>query len=155
MNEVIQQILFDDYARALIPAALSYGAVTVAVGVDLITGLRKARRNGERIHSTGLKRSCRKMADYVLPMIGLSMVDLIGVKFIGLPVLTMVYGMFCVICEVKSIMERSWEKRDMRRMIDVARVMSHHDMAQVLRRAIELIELEDKKVEGANDANDQ
>lgn len=138
-----------DYAEALVAIPLAYGSVVLAVGVDLVTGIRKAKRNGEKIHSTGLKRSCGKIADYLLPMFVLTLVDLIAARWLGLPVLTMVYGAFCVGCEVKSVIERSWEKKRLRRMADVARIIPGADVAEVLGRLLDIYkegkEAEDEK----------
>lgn len=138
MNEIIREIVMRDYAEALVAIPLAYGSVVLAVGVDLVTGIRKAKRNGEKIHSTGLKRSCGKIADYLLPMFVLTLVDLIAARWLGLPVLTMVYGAFCVGCEVKSVMERSWEKKRLRRMADVARKIPGGDVAEVLGRLLDI-----------------
>lgn len=149
MNEIIREIVMRDYAEALVAIPLAYGSVVLAVGVDLVTGIRKAKRNGEKIHSTGLKRSCGKIADYLLPMFVLTLVDLIAARWLGLPVLTMVYGAFCVGCEVKSVMERSWEKKRLRRMADVARIIPGADVAEVLGRLLDIYkegkEAEDEK----------
>lgn len=149
MNEIIREIVMRDYAEALVAIPLAYGSVVLAVGVDLVTGIRKAKRNGEKIHSTGLKRSCGKIADYLLPMFVLTLVDLIAARWLGLPVLTMVYGAFCVGCEVKSVMERSWEKKRLRRMADVARKIPGADVAEVLGRLLDIYkegkEAEDEK----------
>lgn len=85
-----------------------------------------------------MKRSCGKIADYLLPMFVLTLVDLIAARWLGLPVLTMVYGAFCVGCEVKSVMERSWEKKRLRRMADAARKIPGSDVAEVLGRLLDI-----------------
>lgn len=129
---MITEMIVEEYGVKLLPAVVSYFAVVVAVGLDLVTGLRKAKINGEKIHSTGLKRSCRKMADYILPMMALSMVDLIAISLVDVPVLTMAYATLCVACEVKSIMERSDEKRALRKMLKMAKKSSTLDMIESL-----------------------
>lgn len=48
MNEIIREIVMRDYAEALVAIPLAYGSVVLAVGVDLVTGIRKAKRNGEK-----------------------------------------------------------------------------------------------------------
>ncbi len=154
MKEIIFKILMRDYAEAMVLLPIAYIAVVLAVGIDLVTGIRKARRNGERIHSTGLKRSCGKLADYLLPMFVLSLVDLILIKWIGMPVMTMLYGAFCIGCEVKSIMERSWEKKRLREMVKVAGRVSRADMPELIRLLIELCEESDSKLK-LKDDNDE
>lgn len=132
MKEILTDFVREHYAETVLWLGITYGGLMIAVAVDLFTGIRKARKNGERLHSSGLKRSCRKMADYVLPMIALTMVDLIIVAVVKLPVLTMAYGAFCVVCEVVSIMERSWEKRRLREMLSAAKKVSKREIVEAL-----------------------
>lgn len=128
----LQSLITDVYANAIVITPICYSSVIIAVAIDLISGLRKAHINGEPIHSTGLKRSCRKISDYILPLLALTLVDIIGVIFYSAPLLTMAYAMFCVICEVVSIMERSHQKKQMRRMLNAARQLSNKEIFDAL-----------------------
>lgn len=52
--------------------------------------------------------------NYFLPMMCLSCIDVIASAVAGLPVLTMVYGAYCVFCELKSVMETTHDKEAIR-----------------------------------------
>lgn len=93
---------------------LTYVLVVVAMAVDLVTGVRKSRKSGHAINSRGYKRTCRKAMNYFLPMMCLSCIDVIASAVVGLPVLTMVYGAYCVFCELKSVMETTHDKEAIR-----------------------------------------
>lgn len=120
MKQTLIEFFSQNYSTALAMLALTYFGVVTAVAADLVTGLRKARRSGLPVHSTGLKRSCRKMADYILPMIALSAVDLIVFPLLHIPLLTMLYGAFCILCETVSIFETSDRKKQLHTLIDSA-----------------------------------
>lgn len=91
---------------------LTYVLVVVAMAVDLVTGVRKSRLLGRRLNSRGYKRTCSKALNYFLPMLCLSCIDLLGSVVISFPVLTMVFGAYCVFCELKSVMESTHDKRE-------------------------------------------
>lgn len=93
---------------------LTYVLVVVAMAVDLVTGVRKSRKSGQAINSRGYKRTCRKAMNYFLPMMCLSCIDVIASAVVGLPVLTMVFGAYCVFCELKSVMETTHDKEAIR-----------------------------------------
>ncbi|OKY86742.1 MAG: hypothetical protein BHV69_01590 [Bacteroidales bacterium 52_46] len=93
---------------------LTYVLVVVAMAVDLVTGVRKSRKSGHAINSRGYKRTCRKAMNYFLPMMCLSCIDVIASAVVGLPVLTMVFGAYCVFCELKSVMETTHDKEAIR-----------------------------------------
>lgn len=98
----------------------SYGGVIVAMAADLASGLRKARLLGIPRNSRGYKRTCDKAVKYFLPMICLSCVDIIASAFAPFPCMTMVYGAYCIFCEIKSVMESTRDKKFINRGIDIA-----------------------------------
>lgn len=93
---------------------LTYVLVVVAMAIDLITGVRKSRKLGRSINSRGYKRTCNKALNYFLPMMCLSCIDVIASAVVGLPALTMLYGAYCVFCELKSVMETTHDKEAIR-----------------------------------------
>ena len=117
---------------------LTYVLVLVAMGVDLVTGVRKSRKSGCKINSRGYKRTCRKAMDYFLPMMCLSCIDIIASAVVGLPVLTMVYGAYCVFCELKSVMETTHEKEqirnDLRELIELCEGVD--ELKELIRKLI-------------------
>lgn len=93
---------------------LTYVFVLVAMGADLITGVRKSRKLGHKINSRGYKRTCSKALNYFLPLMCMSCIDMLASVVVSVPVLTMVFGGYCVFCELKSVMETTHDKEAIR-----------------------------------------
>lgn len=98
--------------------AVTYAGVVIAMAADLLTGVAKARRLGIRRNSRGYKRTCDKALKYFLPMICLTSIDLIASVLLPVPAMTMVFGAYCIFCELKSVMESTHEKAEIRKQID-------------------------------------
>lgn len=94
---------------------LIYVAVLIAMVVDLITGIRKAKLAGVATTSKGLKKTCDKAIKYFFPMLCLTCIDLIASNFLPLPVMTALMGVFNILCEFKSVMEKTHEKDEIRK----------------------------------------
>lgn len=113
--ESFEEFLSENLMGHSIWLAATYGAVIVAMGADLLTGVRKARLNGQKRNSRGYKQTCEKAMRYFLPMICLSCIDIIATVLLDAPFLTMIFGAYCIFCELKSIMESTREKAEIRR----------------------------------------
>ena len=100
-----------NYARWII---ITYGAVTVAMIVDFITGIRRAKKAKIATRSRGYKMTCTKAAKYFLPMICLTCIDLIGTVIMPCPAFTMIMAAFNIFCEWKSVMETTHDKEEIR-----------------------------------------
>lgn len=105
--------------------AITYGGVAVAMAVDFVTGVRKARRAGIVTRSRGYKQTCDKAIKYFLPMLCLTCIDLISSVFFRAPFLTMAMGAFNIFCEWKSVFESTRDKKQI------------HDAAETIRTIIE------------------
>ena len=62
-------------ADVLSVMAVEYVGVTMAVVADLVSGIRKARSEGDPCTSRGLRRTVSKLTSYFLLMFCLSVVD--------------------------------------------------------------------------------
>ena len=58
--------------------SISYVAVLVAMGIDFVSGVIKARRAGYATRSRGYKMTCDKAVKYFLPMLCLTCVDVVS-----------------------------------------------------------------------------
>ena len=71
-------------------------------------------------------------------MMCLSCIDIIASAVVGLPVLTMVYGAYCVFCELKSVMETTHEKEqirnDLRELIELSEGVD--ELKELIRKLI-------------------
>ena len=116
MNEVMQTFLMEHLFQFATIITLCVLYMLVAMTVDLIMGVRKAKMNGEATTSTGLKKTCDKARKYFSPFIGLMCVDIIaacaGVKY---PCFSMLWTIYCDFCEFVSIREKAWQKADIRK----------------------------------------
>lgn len=110
----MKEFLMEHFFEHGLWIVITYMLVTVAMAVDLVTGVRKSRRLGRKINSRGYKRTCGKAVNYFLPMMCLSCIDILASAVIGLPVLTMVFGAYCVFCELKSVLETTHDKEAIR-----------------------------------------
>lgn len=110
MKEFLVEHFFEHGVWILI----TYVLVTVAMAVDLVTGVWKSRKMGRKLNSRGYKRTCGKAVNYFLPMMCMSCIDVLGSAVVGVPVLTMVYGAYCVFCELKSVLETTQDKEAIR-----------------------------------------
>lgn len=110
----MKEFLFEHFFVHGVWILITYVLVTVAMAVDLVTGVWKSRKMGRRLNSRGYKRTCGKAVNYFLPMMCMSCIDVLGSAVVGVPVLTMVYGAYCVFCELKSVLETTQDKEAIR-----------------------------------------
>lgn len=106
---------------------LDYLCVLVAILADLVSGLRKARRRGEKCTSSGLRRTVDKIWRYYLALLSMTLIDVILLASLScfkaegildlipiFPYLTTFGALALALIEVKSICEASDEKGDLR-----------------------------------------
>ena len=114
-------------------AGTCIGFVIIAMAIDLISGVYKAKQRGEVRTSYGLSRTVSKFILYCGSAIIAAMIDLmihyshlmILMKFaplVGVPVITCLLSVFLCIIEIKSIREKADEKTN-KDVDDVARML--------------------------------
>lgn len=111
LTETLNLSRIETYLTCLL---IPYGAVTAAMAIDFITGIRRAKRSGIATRSRGYKMTCDKAVKYFLPMLVLTCVDIIGSLIMPLPAFTMLMGTFNIFCEWKSVMETTRDKQAIR-----------------------------------------
>ena len=123
----------------------------VAMVVDLIFGVRKAKRNGEATTSTGLKKTCDKARKYFSPFMATVCIDIIAAcANLQVPIFSMLWSAYCVFCEFISIREKAWQKAEIRKQERTMKVIleNKEDIAKTL---IQLLNQEQK--EGGDNEN--
>ena len=90
-------------------------AIIIAMGIDFISGIQKAKQRGELRTSKKYKMTATKAKKYFNPFLTLVMIDLICCIVIPFPVFAMLWAAYCVFCEFKSVREKSWEKAELRK----------------------------------------
>lgn len=107
---------------AALMIGVEYILVFVAVLLDLISGLKKAKKRGEATLSEALRRTSDKLGRYYLPLMGLTVADLAQIAGIWLldtywsysipvfPIITLFGTIGICAIEIKSIMEKAEDK---------------------------------------------
>ena len=106
--------------------------VLIAVFIDLITGLYKAKSINYLITSDGLKRSANKLVLYYSLMTFGCMIDIAsyGLEFVSVPYVSILFCIFVLVVEGKSVFERANEKERKRLMNgakDVTAILASKD----------------------------
>lgn len=151
MNEVIQTFAVEHLYRFAFIVSLCMAAMLVAMVVDLIFGVRKAKRNGEATTSTGLKKTCDKARKYFSPFMATVCIDIIAAcANLQVPIFSMLWAAYCVFCEFISIREKAWQKAEIRKQERTMKVIleNKEDIAKTL---IQLLNQERK--EGGDNEN--
>lgn len=145
MNEVIQTFAVEHLYRFAFIVSLCMAAMLVAMVVDLIFGVRKAKRNGEATTSTGLKKTCDKARKYFSPFMATVCIDIIAAcANLQVPIFSMLWAAYCVFCEFISIREKAWQKAEIRKQKRTMKVIleNKEDIAKTL---IQLLNQEQKE----------
>ena len=150
MNEVIQTFAVEHLYRFAFIVSLCMAAMLFAMVVDLIFGVRKAKRNGEATTSTGFKKTCDKARKYFSPFLATVCIDIIAAcANLQIPIFSMLWAAYCVFCEFISIREKAWQKAEIRKQERTIKVIleNKEDIAKTL---IQLLNKEQKEG-GEND----
>ena len=145
MNEVIQTFAVEHLYRFAFIVSLCMAAMLFAMVVDLIFGVRKAKRNGEATTSTGLKKTCDKARKYFSPFMATVCIDIIAAcANLQVPIFSMLWSAYCVFCEFISIREKAWQKAEIRKQERTMKVIleNKEDIAKTL---IQLLNQEQKE----------
>lgn len=145
MSEVIETFAVEHLYRFAFIVSLCMAAMLVAMVVDLIFGVRKAKRNGEATTSTGLKKTCDKARKYFSPFMATVCIDIIAAcANLQVPIFSMLWAAYCVFCEFISIREKAWQKAEIRKQERTMKVIleNKEDIAKTL---IQLLNQEQKE----------
>ena len=145
MSEVIQTFAVEHLYRFAFIVSLCMAAMLVAMLVDLIFGVRKAKRNGEATTSTGFKKTCDKARKYFSPFMATVCIDIIAAcANLQVPIFSMLWSAYCVFCEFISIREKAWQKAEIRKQERTMKVIleNKEDIAKTL---IQLLNQEQKE----------
>lgn len=94
---------------------LASALMIVAMVVDLVFGVYKARQLGEATTSTGLKKTCEKARKYFSPFAVLVCIDLLSSVISPIPAFSLLWSSYCIFCEFISVREKAWKKAELRK----------------------------------------
>ena len=118
----------------IILITLCTAAILVAMAIDLFAGVNKAKENGIATTSRGLKLTSKKAVRYLVPFVTLTLLDMVASFVLPAPFFCMLWTSYVLLCEFKSVREKSWEKKeihDFERTIKIA-ASDKADIAKLL-----------------------
>ncbi len=115
ITTTVEDFVHDHLYLHIVLITLSVAVMLTAMAVDFIAGLAKAKRNGVARTSQGLKMTAAKATKYFTPYMVLVGIDLIACVVVPFPAFSMLWAAYCVFCEFKSVMEKSWQKAEIRK----------------------------------------
>lgn len=122
--------------------------VLVAIIIDLIAGVHKAKRLGEATTSQGFKRTVNKLVQYYGLLSFAFLFDILASIVEPLPYFTALAALFLVFIEAKSVFEKA-EEKDRRKMSKEADklVTILENRGDVLKAIAEILKKEEKEDE--------
>lgn len=114
MNE-LTTFLNQHLYKHIVLIALCCVVTLIAMTIDLVTGIHKAKLRGEATTSTGLKKTATKARKYFTPFFTLCCIDILCSVVIPLPAFSMLWTVYCIFCEFVSVREKSWKKSEIRK----------------------------------------
>lgn len=147
MNEALQTLLNEHLYKFAIIITLCMSAMLIAMFLDLVFGIKKARENHEATTSTGLKKTCDKARKYFSPFMVTVCIDLIAAcANIPFPVFSMLWAVYCIYCEFISVREKAWKKAEIRKQERTMRVVVENkdDIAKLLAELLKQNEKEEE-----------
>ena len=111
MSEFISEHLMAHILLITLASAM----MIVAMIVDLVFGVFKAKQLGEATTSTGLKKTCEKARKYFSPFMVLVCIDLLSSVISPVPAFSLLWASYCIFCEFISVREKAWQKAEMRK----------------------------------------
>lgn len=104
--------------------------VFISMAIDLFTGIRKAKKNGEATTSNGLRKTCKKAIHYFVPLAAICVLDLMLsiMPAYELPFGTIIYGVFCAGTEFFSVFENTHTKKERKHIVkSITNVLTNLD----------------------------
>lgn len=145
MIEELNTLMSEHIYRYAVIESLCMASILIAMTIDLIFGIRKARINGEATTSRGLKKTCDKARKYFSPLLCIVCIDLISCVVTSVPMFSMLWSVYCIFCEFMSVREKAWQKAEIRQQERTMRVLldNKDDIAKALIEAMTTLRKED------------
>ena len=145
MIEELNTLMAEHIYRYAVIESLCMASILIAMTIDLIFGIRKARINGEATTSRGLKQTCDKARKYFSPLLCIVCIDLISCVVTSVPMFSMLWSVYCIFCEFMSVREKAWQKAEIRQQERTMRVLldNKDDITKALIEAMTALRKED------------
>lgn len=111
MNEAILNYTSHLYGHVVLIVATT-AALLLAMLIDLISGVQKARSRGEATTSQGFKKTCEKARKYFGPYIVLICIDLLACVLIPAPAFSMLWAASASSASLRAYAKRAGKKKN-------------------------------------------
>ena len=112
---MMREFISEHLMAHILLITLASAMMIVAMIVDLVFGVYKAKQLGEATTSTGLKKTCEKARKYFSPFMVLVCIDLLSSVISPVPAFSLLWAAYCIFCEFISVREKAWQKAEMRK----------------------------------------
>lgn len=138
MEKALQLLLSDHFYNHILFITLFTAAILLAMAIDLICGIHKARIRGDLITSRGLKMTGKKAVKYFVPFFVLCLLDLVACFLLPAPFFSMFWSSYCLLCEFWSVRESSWQKEEIEKQARTIRTIlaDKDDLARLIANAL-------------------
>lgn len=149
MKEALEALLTEHLYKYAVIIALCMAAMIIAMAVDLVFGIRKAKKNGEATTSRGFKKTCEKARKYFSPFMATLCIDAIACVILPLPAFSMIWAAYCIFCEFISVREKAWQKAEIRKQERTMQVVleNKEDIAKALLAALKEVQRKGKEAD--------
>lgn len=153
MSEALMALMDEHLYRFALIIALCMAAMVVAMAIDLIFGVRKAKENGEATTSCGFKKTCDKARKYFSPFIVTVCIDIIACVVVSVPIFSMIWAAYCIFCEFISVREKAWKKAEIRKQERTMQVVleNKEDIAKALMAALREMQKQGKEEDNGSE----
>ena len=151
MSEVFHDFQVHHLYLCALVIFICFATILIAMTIDMIAGIQKAKELHVARTSTGLKKTCDKAKKY-FPTFGIaSLMDVATCVISPFPLFAIAWTVYLLLCEFKSIREKAYEKAEIRNQERTMKVIleNKEDIAKTL---IQLLNQEQKEV-GEKDEN--
>ena len=152
MDEIITMpSLSDGLSRGIMIAFLLCILVCAAALIDMWTGIDAARANKEKIMSHGLRKTVRKIIDYLRIVYFFLLIDILGAVFVwyNLPYCAILATLGVLLIEGRSVIENSRKKHSAAgRVVDAVQEIIACMDSEKAQKIIEMIKEEPKHSKG-------
>ena len=150
MDEIIAMLnLPDGLSRGIMIAFLLCVLVCAAALIDMWTGIDAAKTNKEKIMSHGLRKTVRKIIDYLRIVYFFLLIDILGAIFAwyNLPYCAILATLGVLLIEGRSVIENSKKKKSAAgRVVDAVQEIISCVDSEKAKSIIEMLKEEPKRV---------
>ena len=144
MNEVIHEFQVQHLYLCAFVIFICFATILVAMTIDLVAGIQKAKELHVARTSTGLKKTCDKAKKYFPTFLIAALMDVATCIISPFPIFSIAWTVYLLSCEFKSIREKAYEKEKIRKQERTMKVIleNKEDIAKTL---IQLLNQEQKE----------